>query len=290
MSAPPVVEWELSGAEGQPILGVTDRCEGDARACVVLLHGHKGFSNYGCYPVLADRLRRALPVCVHRYNASHSGMTRDESTFERPDLFSLDTWNKQVVDLRAVVRAARSGALPGVSAGRPVVAIGHSRGGTACLLSAGREGKAEEKPDALVAMSAPSWGASDIPGKQKEIAETGRLSWPSARTGQDLFGAPAWLEEQLADPAGHDVLALCRRIACPALIVHGADDPTIPVRCAHEIAAAIPTSELAVIDGGDHVFNTAHPASVEAEPSPALRALIGNVTGFVAQVSEGAGR
>ncbi len=284
MAPPSKSEWELSGADGRPVLGVTDRCAEDARASVVLLHGHKGFYNYGCYPVLADRLRRALPVCVHRYNASHSGMTRDESTFERPDLFSRDTWNKQVYDLRAVVRAARAGSLPGAPEGAPVIAIGHSRGGTACLLSAGRAGDAREKPDALVSMSAPSWCASDVEGKQREIAETGRLAWPSARTGQDLFGARGWLDEQLADPAAHDLLGLCRAIACPALVVHGADDPTIPVRCANEISAAIPYAELAVIKGGDHVFNTAHPADMQAEPSVALAQMINSMVGFVRRV------
>lgn len=278
------IEWELPGTEGETILGVTDTCDEAARASVLLLHGHKGYYNYGCYPVLADRLRRALSVCVHRFNASHSGMTRNDENFDRPGLFSRDTWNKQVFDLRAVTRAAREGSLPGVDAGKPVVAIGHSRGGTACLLSAGRPGDAQEKPDAVVPMSAPSWCASDITAKQQEIAKTGRLASPSSRTGQDLHADPIWLEEQLADPTNHDVLALCAKITIPALVVHGADDPTIPARCAHDIADAVPDAERAVIAGGDHVFNTANPADTSAEPNEVLAQMIARVVGFVGRL------
>jgi len=279
---PAASEWDLPGAEGETVLGVTDAPEAAPRASVLLLHGHKGYLSYGCYPVIADRLARALPVAVHRFNASHSGMTRDESTFERPDLFALDTWNKQVDDLRAVIRAARAGELPGTAAGLPVIAMGHSRGGVTCLLAAGREG--EDTPDAVVSMSAPSWCASDVDGKQKEIAETGRLSTPSARTGQDLGADPVWLEEQLADPKNHDLLALCRRVVGPTLVIHGEEDETIPVRCAREIAEAVPDAELALIAGGDHVFSTPNPADVGAEPSEPLTAAVTAIERFVSRL------
>ena len=279
---PAASEWDLPGAAGQTVLGVTDAPGAEPRASVLLLHGHKGYLGYGGYPVIADRLARALPVAVHRFNASHSGMTRDESTFERPDLFALDTWNKQVEDLRAVIRAARAGELPGAGAGLPVIAMGHSRGGVTCLLAAGRTG--EDKPDAVVSMSAPSWGVSDVEGKRKEIAETGRLSTPSARTGQALHAAPVWLEEQLADPENHDVLGLCRKIAAPTLVIHGEADETISARCAREIAEAVPDAELALIPGGDHVFNTPNPADVEADPSEPLAAVITTIERFVSRL------
>ena len=277
-------EWELSGAEGETIFGVSDWLADEPAASVTLLHGLKGFSGYGMLPVIADRLARALPVVVHRFNASHSGMTRNEATFERPDLFARDTWNKQVADLRAVTRAARAGELPGIASGRRVINAGHSRGGVACLLSAGREGDREEKPDGVVTLGTPSWCASDVEAKRRELAETGRLALPSARTGQALCQGAGWLEEQLADPAGHDVLGLGARASAPALLVHGADDETIPARCAAELAAARPRGEALVIGGCDHVFNTAHPADVSTEPSAALAAAIGAMRRFIERV------
>jgi pimeloyl-ACP methyl ester carboxylesterase len=241
--------------------------------------------------VIADRLARALPIVVHRFNASHSGMTRNEATFERPDLFAKDTWNKQVDDMRAVTRAARAGELPGIGAGRPVIAAGHSRGGVACLLSAGREGPAAEKPDAIITLASPSWCAADSAAKQKELAETGRLALTSARTGQELYQDAGWLEEQLADPAGHDLLALCERIAAPTLVVHGAEDETIPARCAREIGVAIPEAEVVVIGGCDHVFNTKHPADIETELSGELAKAVGAMQRLLWRViSDGGGR
>lgn len=276
--------WERSGAEGEPILGVTDVRERDARASVVLLHGHKGYSDYGFLPVLAGRLVEALPVVVHRYNASHSGMTRRIETFEKPELFARDTWNKQVFDLREVVRAARAGELPGAPAGGPVITIGHSRGGTACLLSAGREGEDVGKPEALVTLAATSYCCSAPEEARRAFDELGRLESPSGRTGQALWIDPVWLDEQDADPAGHDVLGLSARIDAPTLVVHGDADETVPVRCAGEIAAAVPGAELMIVPGGTHVFNTANPADVGGAMSRELALTVTAVADFVERV------
>ena len=276
-------EWRIEGTEGESILGVSEWAADDPELSVTLLHGLKGFYNYGMYPVIADRLVRALPVVAHRFNASHSGMTRNEETFERPDLFAKDTWNKQVFDLRAVTRAARAGELPGIGGGKRVINAGHSRGGAACLLSAGRRGESADKPDAIVTMATPSWCASDIGCKEKEIAVTGRLSLRSARTGQELHQEPGWLEEQLAEPEAHDLLALCERIEAPMLILHGEADETIPARCAEEISARAPRADVVLIPGGDHVFDTPHPADVSAEPSESLDRAIEAIRRFVSR-------
>ncbi len=270
-------------ADGEPILGVTDQCADEAAASVVLLHGHKGYYDYGFLPVLADRLVHDLPVCVHRYNASHSGMTRRVETFEKPELFARDTWNKQVFDLRTVVRAARAGELPAASAGQPVIAVGHSRGGTTCLLSAGREGEDTEKPDAIVTLAATSYCVSDRRAKRRAFDAEGRLESPSGRTGQALWIDPVWLDEQDADPAGHDVLGLCAAINVPTLVVHGDADATIDVECAREIAGAVPGAECVIVAGGDHVFNTANPAKKTAPMSNELDRLSSAVRGFTSQ-------
>ena len=276
-------EWALPGACGEDILGVTDAADG-ARASVVLLHGHKGYYDYGFLPVLADRLVRALPVAVHRYNASHSGMTRRVETFEKPELFARDTWNHQVHDLRAVIAAARAGRLPGAEPGLPVIAAGHSRGGTASLLAAGRH---PDAVDGLISMASPSYGCSQRDEKRRMFDEHGRIESPSGRTGQALWIDPVWLDEQDADPAAHDVLGLAATIAVPALIVHGDEDPTIDVSCGRRIAGALPGAELAVIAGGDHVFNTPNPAELSGAQSPQLEAVVDAVVGFVGRITPG---
>ena len=277
-------EWELPGAEGEPILGVTDECAAEAAASVVLLHGHKGYYDYGFLPVMTDRLVRQFPVCVHRYNASHSGMIRATETFEKPELFARDTWNKQVHDLRTVVRAARTGDLPGTSAGKPVIAVGHSRGGTTCLLSAGRAGDPAEKPDAIVSLAAPCFCVSDRDEKRRAFDTDGRLESPSGRTGQALWIDPVWLDEQDADPPAHDVPGLCRSIDIPTLVVHGDEDATIDPASARQIAEAVAGAECVLVVGGTHVFNTPNPAKIGADLGPELDCLMTAVEGFMKRV------
>ncbi|MCR9076980.1 MAG: hypothetical protein NXI07_13155, partial [bacterium] len=100
--------FTIINEHGLEILGDTHVPAGDPIACALLLHGFKGYKDYGFIPLLAhDLCERG--VLVHRFNFSTSGMTNDIETFARPDLFELDTWTRQVDDVRRVVRAVREG-------------------------------------------------------------------------------------------------------------------------------------------------------------------------------------
>jgi pimeloyl-ACP methyl ester carboxylesterase len=55
-----------------------------------------------------------------------------------------------------------------------------------------------------------------------------------------------------------------RDISVPTLILHGADDPTVPVAHAYEMAAAIPDAELHIYPDTGHLPHRAHEADVRA--------------------------
>ncbi len=66
---------------------------------------------------------------------------------------------------------------------------------------------------------------------------------------------PAGVARQLAAfLASGDRRALLATIQAPTLVMHGADDPLIPVECGQDIAAHIPGAELCIIDGMAHDF------------------------------------
>jgi pimeloyl-ACP methyl ester carboxylesterase len=48
--------------------------------------------------------------------------------------------------------------------------------------------------------------------------------------------------------------ALLKELRCPALVLHGADDPVIPAAAAKDTAASIPGAELIIIPGMGHDF------------------------------------
>ena len=278
-------DWMLAGAERQPILVSADTSDQGAppRAAVLLAHGFKGYKDYGFIPVLAGRLAERLPIVAHRFNFSHSGMTDAIATFARPDLFERDTWNKQVFDLGALLDAVERGDAPATDAGLPVIVMGHSRGGAACLISAGRRARdgVTPAPVAVITMSAPDHACNMSGDARAQMRREGFLVSPSARTGQALRIGRAWIEEQEADPGGHDMLGLCKQIDAPVLAIHGADDPTVDPACAGRIAAACPSGETFLIPGANHVYNTPNPADPAAPMTAQLASLVDHAAGFI---------
>jgi len=58
--------------------------------------------------------------------------------------------------------------------------------------------------------------------------------------------------QMVAIVASGDRTPMLRKIVCPAMVIHGAADPLIPVACGQDTAAAIPGAALHVIEGMGH--------------------------------------
>jgi fermentation-respiration switch protein FrsA (DUF1100 family) len=276
--------WTLAGADGEAIGGTAHPClKGAPRACVLVAHGFKGYKDYGFIPLLTGALARTIPVVAHRFNFSHSGMDHDVSAFGRPDLFELDTWGRQVFDLGACIDAAASGGLPATPAGLPIALLGHSRGGVTCLLTARDRfvvGGAN-KPACVVTMASPSRANCLSEEERDTLLGTGVLETRSSRTGQTLRIGRAWLDEQLENPYGFDVLAACMGVGCPVLAVHGEADSTVLPGAATMIGETCPEGGAYLILDANHTFNTPNPADPHEEPSAPLTELIGVVSSFI---------
>ena len=268
-------DWTLQNGRGLEILGNTDHPDGEAVGCLVLLHGFKGYKDYGFIPVLGRELAKA-GILVHRFNFSCSGMTNEIGTFARPDLFALNTWNRQVEDVGFVFDAIGSGEILGD--GLPMFLCGHSRGGGTALLASGRESRPKLWGVATINSVASCNSLSDE--MQKEMLDAGFVKTASARTGQELRMDASWLSEQIDDPEAHDVLRLCTSIDCPTIIMHGSDDQAVDIGAGEAIAGAV-GAELNVITGANHVLNTANPAPIDDNLSPQLGEVIGQVQSFV---------
>lgn len=279
--------WEVAGADGQVIYGNThlptiEEGSNFAKGVVLFVHGFLGYKDYGMFPYLAQTTSRAGFI-THRFNMSHSGMTNNIETFERPDLFGRDTWNKQVEDLLAVVRAMDKGELEG--RGLPYILFGHSRGGATVLLTAGRMFRDSVEPRLLqlplpagvIAVASPSSACNLSDADKKQVLDQGYWEIVSNRTGQKLKIDKNWLVEQLDNPADHDLALHVSSIMCPVTIVHGERDPSVPVECAGEIENWVKSGvihEAHIIEGADHVFNTVNPMTSDSTVSSQLRELV----------------
>lgn len=273
--------WTLHGADRQTILGNTHLPSESPRGVVIIAHGFKGYKDYGMLPRIAQRCADAGFI-AHRFNFSHSGMTDAIDTFERPELFERDTWNKQVQDIVAIINALGRGELAG--GGLPYVLLGHSRGGVAALLTAGRHADDATfvQPAGVITLASPDRCNSLSEDDAALLLRRGYLESPSARTGQTLRVGSAFLREQLDSPAEHDVLGLVSRITCPMLFVHGEDDPTVPaVAASHLATAAKARISTLIVPGADHVFNTPNPRPDDAPESPQLAAAMSAILDFL---------
>jgi pimeloyl-ACP methyl ester carboxylesterase len=218
-------------------------------ALVIVVHGFKGFKDWGFFPWLSGRL------CHHgmhvvRFNMSRSGIGDDPETFERLDLFAGDSYSTQILDLLTVVHHAQE-RFPGM----PTFLLGHSRGGAVALLAA------EEVPnlEGVITWSAIARADRWDEDTKKKWRADGFMDVENARTKQMMRMAPAILDDYDANRERLDILAAAGRLRVPLFVLHGGRDESVPVAEAHEIAARATDVSLTVLSNASHTYNAIHP-------------------------------
>ena len=245
------------------------------RPAMLVLHGGPGFDHSTMRPYF-DRYADAYQVVYldHRGNGRSGG---------EPDGWTLDQWGDDI--------AAFCDELGFV---RPVV-LGQSFGGMAAMAYATRH---PDHPSKLILSS-----TAARMHMEETIAMMAKLGGEKAATTARAFWAhptPEGVVEYLAvcmplynptrDPAaaegraraisrfevlfhfingeqmGMDFRPGLARIACPTLVLAGAQDPITPLACAEEIAAALPAHlvELRVFDDAGHGVHRDRPERAEA--------------------------
>ena len=242
------MQFTIDSDEGLPIRGNLD-APADARSLVVVVHGFKGFKDWGFFPWLAAHLAaRRIAVC--RFNMSRSGIGDDAETFVRLDLFEGDTYSIQLADLRRVVRYAQQHAR-----GLPTYLLGHSRGGGIALLGA------EDVPRlrGVVVWSPISRADRWDDATKRQWRAAGHLDVVNARTKQLMRMSPVILDDYEAHRERLDIEAAAARLAVPLLVVHGGRDESVPADEGRLIAARSRDACLAVLGRASHTYNAIHP-------------------------------
>ncbi len=256
--------FTLTGADGAPIRGDLYLPQAERPPLIVVIHGFKGFKDWGFLPWLGKHLAQSglAAACI---NLSHCGIGTNPETFERLDLFERDTWSKRLFDIRQVLEAAQHGLLTDKSEPNParLGILGHSMGGGAALLTAAKDARVRS-----IATLAGVARANRIPDDiaREQLAALGHVAIENARTRQIMRIGREFFEEVWAHPEAFDILAAARTVDAPWLIVHGADDETVPLTEAHELLEAANNGphtgenvRMLTLDGTGHTFEAAHP-------------------------------
>jgi len=136
MATPTLSKHALSGALGPILIDVRSGGRSSSRPAVVVIHGFKGFKDWGMFPHLAERLARGGFTAV-TLNLSGSGVD-DAGEFSLPERFGHNTFSAELEDLGRVIDSLMAGAL-GVPVPSSLGLVGHSRGGGIAVLQAAQD-------------------------------------------------------------------------------------------------------------------------------------------------------
>jgi uncharacterized protein len=241
------MHFTITSDEALPIRGDLDVPQ-HPRALVVVVHGFKGFKDWGFFPWLAESLcRERFAVC--RFNMSRSGIGEDPEAFDRLDLFADDTYSVQLADLRAVVNHVHE------RLQLPIFLLGHSRGGGVALLGARHVPLLRGVITWSAIAHADNWEAAT----KARWRHDGGIDVINSRTGQNMRLTTRILDDYEANRDRLDILAAARSLDVPLLVIHGARDESVPVAHSGEIAAQHTDSSHMVIARAGHTYNAIHP-------------------------------
>lgn len=276
--------FTLPATDGLPI-GITAWMPQAAAPAPVLivLPGLKGFVRWGSFPTICERIA-AAGCAVLGVDFSRNGVENFGSEITRIDLAEGNSLSRQVAEcelLWEVLHAQADAASlpPKVRAAidpRRVFVLGHSLGGGTALLWAAR------RPELAGVITWSSVARLDLwpIAALQQWQLTGHLNAPNTRTGQDFYLGRDYLHDVL-EIGDRGILRAVRQLRAPLLILHGADDTTVPATRAQEIkAAAGEAAELHIIPEADHNYGAVHPFR---GTTPQLEAALGFTLAWLAQ-------
>lgn len=275
MATPTLSRHRLPGALGEILVDVRAGGRDTPRPAVILVHGFKGFKDWGLWPSFAERLARAGVTAV-TFNLSGSGVD-DTGEFVFPERFGHNTFSAEVQDLRRVVDALSAGEL-GVAAPDRMGLLGHSRGGGTSILCAA----ADPRVRALVTWAAICTVERWTDSQREAWRAAGVQQVKNARTGQVLPQYTDVLDDIERNTSSLDIERAAAGMAVPWLLVHGREDDAVPLLEGERLAAVAPPARTRFlpVDGAGHTFGAAHPWR---GPTPELEQVLDATLAFFAQ-------
>jgi uncharacterized protein len=262
-------EWTIRNGDGEAI-GCDVRLPPGPGPfpVVIVLHGFKGFKDWGMFPYTA-RFLTERGIATVAMNTSRNGVGDVPTEFTELELFARNTPGHEAADVQCVIDAIAAGNAGAELDAERLGMLGHSFGGGVALLAASND----ERLRCVVTWAAISTFHRTTERAAAEWRERGRLDIPNMRTGQILWQNLEVLEDREANREAYDLEKACGRIRVPLLAIHGEQDEAVEVESANRIVGwtASATKRALLVPHTGHTFGCVHPW---AGPTDAWRAAV----------------
>jgi len=230
--------------------------------CVIIIHGFKGFKDWGYVPYFAKELAEN-GFFVLTFNFSHNGIGENPFEFTELEKFANNTISLEVSELNEIIDFYNNGGFGFDGNNNSIGLIGHSRGGAIAII---QTKESIEKNKNINVKALALWGTiatfERYTKHQVELwKKQGYIEVVNTRTNQVMKLNKILLEDYEQNRERFNLLNCISKITIPILIVHGEQDLTVPLSEAYQLyeASNKNLTELVVIPAAGHTFNIVHP-------------------------------
>ncbi|MCA0131196.1 alpha/beta hydrolase family protein [Winogradskyella alexanderae] len=248
---------------------------------ILFCHGYKGFKDWGAWNIMAEEFAKA-GFCFIKFNFSHNGGTV-ENPIDFPDLdaFGNNNYSKELQDLNDVIEwtVEKFKDNPNVDINN-LNLIGHSRGGGVVTIKAEEDSRVSK----VVSLAGVADFGNRFPKGQAldQWKKEGFFYVVNGRTKQKMPHFYQYYEDFKENEERLTIRRAASQLKKPHLIIHGDNDTSVSINEAYALHQWNPKSQLNIVEGADHVFNTRHPWNNKAL-STELKSVINLTTTFIKQ-------
>lgn len=229
---------------------------GDEKPCLILVHGFKGFKDWGFWPHTAEFFSEN-GFNVLSFNFSHNGVSDSFTEFDELDKFAQNTISLEIDELNEIVDSVHSGLIKSLNC-NSIGLIGHSRGGAISILVSEKN----KNVNALAVWASVAKLDRYTERQKKEWREKGFIEVLNSRTNQLMRLNVSLLEDiEYNKDTSLNIEKAVKNLSKPFLIVHGEQDLTVPVqegKLLFEFSNKYLT-EIEIISSTGHTFDVVHP-------------------------------
>jgi len=231
----------------------------ETKPVLIFAHGFKGFKDWGHWNKIGEAFAKAGFVFV-KFNFSHNGVTVEKPLdFDDLEAFGQNNYMKEIVDFGVVMDwLFEQKNIPSKELDlNKITAIGHSRGGPIAILKTLRDERiAQVITWASVSSLGYGFANEDV---IESWRKTGVRHILNGRTQQQMPLYFQLYENFKENEDWLNVEQALRQLNKPLLVLHGSDDPAVPVFSAELLQSWKKDATLHIIEGANHVFGGKHP-------------------------------